>query len=489
MALRQSLEQKQQQRLSQRQITLTRLIEASGDELNELIHKEIEENPALEIDGNDENDFSTDNRDEECDTDDLPEEVSIEEARERSETTREDVDFDSNADDWEPNDYNWEAANDRLEPTIPTTLSFRENLVFQVNFLNITEKENLIAKYIIGCLNDDGYLDSDSKSIANRLLINENVETTSAEVEQVLVQIVQKLDPAGIGARDLQECLLLQIRALLTPHDSPALHLAERIIQYHFELFTTKRFSQIIRRERVTQQDLEDALAVITNLNPKPGGGSEVNNQVTPDFIVTIENNEPVLSIANAYHPRLRVNREYEEMLAHLTSKRNAEAKKFIRDNIDKAKLFIELLPERERTMYLVMNEIIRYQKAYFLSGNPKDLRPMVLKDIGEKTHLDISTMSRVTSHRYALTPFGTILLKSLFSEGVGGESEEENVSALVVREELKELIESEDKKHPYTDERLAQLLKEKGFNISRRTVVKYREQLNIGNSNQRKTR
>ena len=211
MALRQSLEQKQQQRLSQRQITLTRLIEASGDELNELIHKEIEENPALEIDGNDENDFSTDNRDEECDTDDLPEEVSIEEARERSETTREDVDFDSNADDWEPNDYNWEAANDRLEPTIPTTLSFRENLVFQVNFLNITEKENLIAKYIIGCLNDDGYLDSDSKSIANRLLINENVETTSAEVEQVLVQIVQKLDPAGERGDGVHQELRLDI--------------------------------------------------------------------------------------------------------------------------------------------------------------------------------------------------------------------------------------------------------------------------------------
>lgn len=489
MPQRQTLQQNLSQRLSQRQLALMRLVEANQEELEELISKEIAENPALEEGPEEDLDLNTNPENPENDDDDEPTEISYEDALERGETTRENDNFDSNSDDWESNDYSYfqSSEDDRYEKPIIATTSFREDLVRQIGELDISEEEELIAKYIVGWLNDDGYLDSECRSIANRLLITENLQISANEVELVLKQVIQNLEPPGIGARNLQECLLLQIRYEIQKEAAPELTLAERILQKDFELFYKKKYNVILRKEKISQAELDKILGIITKLNPKPGGGAEENNYVIPDFIISIENNEPTVTLANPYDGRLRVNREYEKLFAKMTEKRNAEARKFIRENIDKAKAFIELMPERDRTMYLVMNEIVQQQKPYFLSGDLKELRPMVLADIEKKTNLDVSTVSRITSRRYALTPYGTILLKKLFSESVGSNDKQEGASSVAVREVLKELIDAENTNCPFTDEKLTTLLKEKGYDISRRTVVKYREQLGIDNSNMRK--
>ena len=324
-----------------------------------------------------------------------------------------------------------------------------------------------------------------ARSIANQLLIQENIRVNREDVIRVLTQVIQTLEPTGIGARNLQECLLLQVDALLHQQKTPQLLLARNILTHHFENFSKRRFDLIAKREKVSAEQVQAAVSIIARLNYYPGGGSETVNYVIPDFIVTVEGDNVSFTLARQYRARLRVNSEYEKLLSQSRLQRDPAAAKFYRETIDRARLFIDTLTDRELTMTLVMNEIVNQQKAYFLTGDPKQLKPMVLRNIADKVKMDVATISRVTAQRYAQTPYGTIPLRSLFSEAVN----EEDASANAIKQALKEIVESEDKRAPYTDEKLVQLLQEKGYSISRRTVTKYREKLGILSTSKRKER
>ena len=371
------------------------------------------------------------------------------------------------------------------------TTSFREDLISQLGELALSDTDRRIAIFIIGSLSDQGYFEDgeDSKnsarSIVNQLLIQENIRVTKEDVIRVLTQYIQTLEPTGIGARSVQECLLLQINAALQQKKTPQLLLARTILTNHFDHFTKRRFDLIAKREKISVEQVQEAVAIITRLNVYPGGGSETTNYVVPDFIVMVEGEKVTFTLARQYKARLRVSNDYEKLMQQSRTRKDPEAAKFYRETIDKARLFIDALTDRERTMTLVMNEIITQQKAYFLTGDPKQLKPMVLKNIAEKVKMDVATVSRVTAQRYAQTPFGTISLKSLFSEAVN----EEDASANAIKQALKEIVEGEDKRAPYTDEKLVQLLQEKGYSISRRTVTKYREKLGILSTSKRKER
>jgi len=494
IGLAQVQQQKLGQHLTQRQLLLMHLISISKEELDEEIAKAVETNPALEVVPDEEFDEAAQRDSETEDWDSEPKEVSYEEAMSLGANSHDNDAYDTNPDDWEPGGYDssrYDSSEFPYEKQIVATTSFREELEHQLGTLELSDTDRRIAEFIIGSLSDQGYFEDDetsknsARSIANQLLIQENVRVTKEDVLRVLTQYVQALEPTGIGARNPQECLLLQINAALQQRKTPQLLLAQKILTQHFEFFTKRRFDLIAKREKVSVEQVQAAVGIIARLNLYPGGGSETVNYVIPDFIVTVENDNVSFTLARQYKVRLRVNSEYEKLLSQSRARRNQETTRFYRETIDKAHLFIETLTAREVTMSLVMNEIINQQKDYFLTGDPKQLKPMALKDIADKVKMDGSTISRVTGQRYAQTPYGTIPLKSLFSESVS----EEDASANAVRQVLKEIVESEDKRAPYTDEKLVQLLQEKGYNISRRTVTKYREKLGILSTSKRRER
>ena len=478
-------QQKLGQHLTQRQMLLMDLISISKEELEEEIAKAVETNPALEIVPEEETEEAAQHDGETEEWDSEPKEVSYEEAMDIGANTHDDNSYDINPDDWEPGGYDgprYDNGDLAYEKPIVAISSFREELEQQLGTLELSDTDRLIAEFIIGSLTDQGYFEDDAgsqnsaRSIANQLLIQENIRVTREDVIRVLTQVVQTLEPTGIGARNLQECLLLQVNALLQQHNTAQLLLARRILTHHFENFSKRRFDLIAKREKVPVEQVNEAVAIITRLNFYPGGGSETVNYVIPDFIVNVEGDNVTFTLARQYKARLRVNSEYEKLLSKSRLQRDPAAAKFYRETIDKARLFIDTLSDRELTMTLVMNEIVNQQKAYFLTGDPKQLKPMVLRNVADKVKMDVATISRVTAQRYAQTPFGTISLKSLFSEAVN----EEDASANAIKQALKEIVEDEDKRAPYTDERLVQLLQEKGYNISRRTVTKYRRMLGI---------
>lgn len=494
IGLAQVQQQKLGQHLTQRQLLLMHLISIPKEELDEEIAKAVETNPALEVVPDEEFDEAAqrDNETEEWDSE--PKEVSYEEALSLGANSHDNDAYDTNPDDWEPGGYDSSRYDNNefpYEKQIVATTSFREELEQQLGTLELSDTDRRIAEFIIGSLSDQGYFEDDetsknsARSIANQLLIQENIRVTKEDVLRVLTQYVQALEPTGIGARNLQECLLLQVNAALNQQKTPQLLLAQKILTHYFENFTKRRFDLIAKREKVSAEQIQEAVAIIARLNYYPGGGSETVNYVIPDFIVTVENDNVSFTLARQYRARLRVNSEYEKLLSQSQVRRDPNAAKFYRETIDKARLFIETLTARELTMTLVMNEIINQQKAYFLTGDPKQLKPMVLRNIADKVKMDVATVSRVTGQRYAQTPYGTIPLKGLFSESVN----EEDASANAIKQALKEIIEGEDKRAPYTDEKLVQLLQEKGYNISRRTVTKYREKLGILATSKRKER
>ena len=473
MALRQSLQQKLLQKLSPQQIQLMKLLQVPTVELEQRIKQEIEENPAL------------DEGEQEKENDELDEYSALE--NDEKEGPLEDFNIENYLDDDIP-DYKLSARNqpsETDEKAIPLAggKTFQEILQNQVSLRIKNEEQLLIADHIIGNLDDSGYLRREIFNIVDDLAFGHNVNCSEEKIEEVLI-IIQGLEPVGVGARDLRECLLIQLRkkAKTVP-----IKTAEVILERFFNEFTKKHYTKITNRLDITENDVKEALLEIVKLNPKPGNSlidtSKVTQHIIPDFIVTENNGEIQLELNNRNAPQLKVNRQYAEMLRAYDessrSERDKEAIIFVKQKIDSAKWFIDAIKQRQQTLLVTMQAIISYQNEFFISGDETDLRPMILKDIAEIVNMDISTISRVANSKHVSTPYGTFLLKYFFSESLSTESGEE-VSTREVKRILQDAVEQEDKRKPFTDEKLTSLLKNKGYNIARRTVAKYREQLNI---------
>jgi RNA polymerase sigma-54 factor len=473
MALKQYLAQKLEQRLSPQQIQLMKLLQVPTIELDQRIKQEIEENPALE-EGNDQEDADFDGEDQEDDYDD-----------------NDDLEFDiSEYIDEEGSDYKTRVNNtskDDEERVIPLSgeQSFQERLTEQLHMLDLDDKQFIIADTIIGNLDESGYLKRDVEAIVDDLAFSANVQTSEGEVEEIL-KLIQDLDPAGVGARDLQECLLIQIQR--KQDGDITKFTAKVILEQFFEEFTKKHYDKIAKKLEIEDQDLKEAIDEILRLNPKPGGSmkesAKNHQQIIPDFMITEFEGQLELSLNSRNAPELKVSREYESMLRMYaegakTSKSDKEALMFVKQKLDGAKWFIDAIKQRQQTLLFTMNAIMNYQSDYFLTGDETNLKPMILKDIAEIVGLDISTISRVANSKYVQTNFGIFPLKYFFSESLSTDSGEE-VSTREVKKILSDAIEAEEKRKPLTDEKLMDLLKEKGYNIARRTVAKYREQLNI---------
>lgn len=474
MALKQHLTQKLEQRLSPQQIQLMKLLQVPTMELDQRIKQEIEENPALE-EGSEANE------------DDFGGEEDYDD---HSDNERDD-DFDITDyfDDDTP-DYKTHVSNkgrDEEEKVIPLSgeQSFQERLTEQLHLLDLTEEQFQIADTIIGNLDEAGYLKREVDAIVDDLAFSVNLSVTEEQVEEVLA-IVQSLDPAGVGARDLRECLLLQIER--NQGGDIVKFTAKKILEDFFEEFTKKHYEKIKKKLEIDDEDLKEAVDEIVKLNPKPGGSMKEAarnfEQIIPDFMINDIDGELQLTLNGRNAPELKVSREYQNMLRKYAegakaTREDKEALSFVKQKLDGAKWFIDAIKQRQNTLLLTMTAIMEYQREYFLTGDETNLKPMILKDIAEKVGLDISTISRVANSKYVQTGYGIFPLKYFFSESLSTDSGEE-VSTREVKKILSEAIENEHKRKPLTDEKLAQLLKEKGYNIARRTVAKYREQLNI---------
>ncbi|MEN9978339.1 MAG: polymerase sigma-54 factor [Bacteroidota bacterium] len=474
MALRQHLAQKLEQRLSPQQIQLMKLLQVPTMELDQRIKQELEENPALE-EGIDEPLDEFESQDDDF--------------NESDEDYDNDFELSDYFDDDTP-DYKTQVNNtskDEEERAIPLSVeaSFQEKLTEQLHLLYLDDTQFIIADTIIGNLDESGYLNRDIEAIVDDLAFSANITVTSEEVETVL-KLVQELDPAGIGARDLRECLLLQIER--KQEGNITLFTAKKILQDHFEEFTKKHYDKIQKKLEIENEDLKQAIDAIIKLNPKPGGsmkeGAKSQQQVIPDFIINDLEGRLELSLNSRNAPELKVSKEYEHLLRSYsegakTSKSDREAVSFVKAKLDGALWFIDAIKQRQHTLLSTMEAIMNYQLDFFLSGDDTKLKPMILKDIAEKVSLDISTVSRVANSKYVQTSYGVYSLKYFFSESLSTDSGEE-VSTREVKKILSDAIEAENKAKPLTDEHLAKLLNDKGYNIARRTIAKYREQLNI---------
>ena len=475
--LKQQLQQKLQQKLSPQQIQLIRLLELPAIELEERIKHELEDNPALE-EGKEP-------------VDDL-ERSDNEETGEDGSSTENDMDLslgDYLTEDDIP-DYKLREMNDRVEKKedVPFSVSqsLNEFLLQQLGLRDLPESQVRIAEYIIGNIDDDGYLRRDLSAIADDLIFLAGQEVNEADIQSV-VMTIQDFEPAGVGARNLRECLLLQLDR---KEKSRLVSLAVRILKEYFEEFTRRHYDKILKGLEIDEETLKKAIHEITSLNPKPGaswGGSmEVAmSQIVPDFVVEANNGELTLSMNNRRIPDMRINREYAEMFQdYAGNKANQTAKmrdavQFVKQKLDSAQWFIDAIKQRQETLQRTMEAIICLQRDFFLTGDEATLRPMILKDVAERAGYDISTISRVSNSKYVQTNFGIYPLKYFFSESMQTDSGEE-ISTREVKKIMKEHIEAEDKRKPLTDEELASILKEKGYVIARRTVAKYREQLGI---------
>lgn len=473
LGLHQSLSQK----LSPQQIQFIKLLQIPTAELESRIEEELEINPALE-EGKDE-----------------PEETPASEDNFEENSSEED--FSESDDDIDVEDYlrdddiagykmqgDGPSDEEERESPLATASTLQDQLLNQLGFLKLDDKQTAIGKQLIGSIDSDGYLRRELDLIVNDLAFAQNIEVTEEEVEEVLFKI-QTFDPAGIAARDLQECLSLQLER---KDDSiPVVKIAQEIIDNHFEEFTKKHYDKIQKKLDIDDEEMKRAINLITKLNPKPGGGSneDVKTQyVIPDFILFNNNGKLELSLNSRNAPELRISRSYAEMFESYDKgakkdKKLKEAVTFVKQKLDAAKWFIDAIKQRQQTLLKTMSAIVKYQYEFFLEGDESKLRPMILKDIATEISMDISTVSRVANSKSVQTEFGVYPLKYFFSEGIATESGED-VSSREVKHILKEIIEAEDKKKPLSDEKLEKMLKEKGYNIARRTVAKYREQLNI---------
>lgn len=488
--LNQRLQQKLLQKLSPQQILLMKLLQIPTTALEQRIKQEIEENPALEMeedaeefDQEDETDFEGDagEDDEAYEGDELDEYDSRDD----------EFTFDDYLDEEDFPDYRTSANNNSpddkaVEIPYASAVSFQELLIEQLGYRKLDLQKQKIGLYIIGNLDDAGYLARQVDAIVDDLLFTQNIKTSRKEVLEVL-QIIQEFDPPGVGARNLQECLMIQLRRLEDENPDNDYQLPKMIVDRFFEEFTKKHYEKILRRGNMTEEQLKEAIGIILKLNPKPGDAmsesSMAGHYVIPDFVVTNNDGELELSLTSRNMPELRVSRNYIEMLQMFSDNKKTRSEKealmFVKQKIDSARWFIDAINQRQNTLYNTMRAIVDYQREYFLTGDETRLRPMILKDIAEKVNLDISTISRVANSKYVQTPFGTFLLKSFFSESMQTDDGEE-VSTREIKKILSDCIAGESKDKPLTDEQLTKILNDKGYNIARRTVAKYREQLNI---------
>lgn len=471
------LTQKLLQKLSPQQILLMKLLQVPSVALDQRIKQEIEENPALE-------DVS-----QEMGEEDSSDELSHEAEEAEDGKNEDEFDLSDYMQDDETPEYRMQTNNyaeeDKKDIPYANTISFYEMLQSQLGDAGFTDDQRVIAETIIGNIDDSGYLDRDIESIVDDLAFTQGLITKAEEVEKVLEEI-QKFDPAGVGGRNLQECLMIQLKK--KDLSDPFIQLAIRILDRHFDAFTKKHYDKILKKLEIGEEALKSAIDEILKLNPKPGNSlsetAKTNYYIIPDFIISSEEGELVLSLNSKNAPELRLNRTYRVMLenysmAHKKSKKDKEAMQFVKQKIDSARWFIDAIKQRQHTLFITMQAILEFQYDYFMTGDDTKLHPMILKDIADRVNLDISTISRVANSKYVQTSFGTILLKTLFSESLKTDSGED-VSTKEVKKILSNMIEGEDKKKPMTDEQLVVFLKEKGYQIARRTVAKYREQLNI---------
>ncbi len=472
--LKQQLNQKLLQKLSPQQIQLMKLIQLPTLAFEQKIKEELEVNPALE-EGKEQREEGTE---------------ELEGSAEDSEQIEaDDINVDEYLSDDEIPDYRLQANNysaDDEESKVPITggKSFHEYLIEQLGTFPLEDEDRQIAEYLVGNIDDDGYIRRELIAIVDDLAFTQNIMVEEEHLEKILT-LIQSLEPAGVGARNLQECLAIQLR-----QEEKSFHqrLALEIIEEHFESFTKKHYEKLIQKLELDEEDLKLAIEEIVRLNPKPGNSTSNSNRsvqvVVPDFSMRIVEGELELSLNGRNAPELNVSREYREMLetyrqGQKKDKAQKEAALFVKQKLDGAKWFIEAIKQRQQTLMLTMGSIMQYQKEYFLSGDETRLRPMILKDIADEIGMDISTVSRVASNKYVNTPYGTFLIKEFFSESMKNDSGED-VSTREIKKILEDSVGEEDKRKPLTDEKLAQLLKEKGYPIARRTVAKYREQLDI---------
>ncbi len=479
--LHQRLSQKQTQKLSPQQIQLMKMLQIPAANLEQRVKEEIEANPALEqVDNSVENDNNEEVWESKKETTDEKEEVD----------SREEIDMSEYySDDDEVADYKLRANNyskDDDSKVIPVKVkqTFHENLTKQLGLQRLDDRKKLIADQLIGSIGDDGYLRRDLLAIEDDLAFSININCKQEELEAIL-EIVQSLDPPGVGARNLQECLKLQLERKL---QTLPVRNALRIIEKQFDAFAKKHFERLSRSLKLTDEDLKLAMDEILKLNPKPGGSSgdsdKANQYIIPDFIITNEEGELILTLNARNAPDLRISGAFKELIDTYakTKKPDKEAKQailFIKQKIDSAKWFIEAIKQRQNTLFKTMSTLMKYQYDFFLTGDETAIKPMILKDIADKINMDISTVSRVANSKYVQTEFGVYSLKYFFSESLSTESGEE-VSTREVKKILRDMIEEENKEAPLSDQMLMESLKLKGYHIARRTVAKYREQLNI---------
>lgn len=479
--LKQGLQQKLLQKLSPQQIQLMKLLQIPTVSLEQRIKEEIEINPALE-EGQTE---------EEKDEYDQPDDPTAETADQDHQ--RDDFNLDEYISDDEIPSYKLATRNtgdddERKEIPFSGGSTFHELLVSQLGLRVLNEKEFQIAEFLIGNIDDDGYLRRDLNSIVDDLAFSQNVDTEPEQLEKLL-KIIHEFDPPGVGARDLQECLALQLKRKLGENrQNHILQIALDIVENQMEEFSKKHYDKIQKRLGISDEEIKDAIHEIIRLNPKPGNSLTENQKtvqdIVPDFIIVNNDGILELSLNSKNAPELRISRTYSEMLEQYSKSKTKDqsardAVMFVKQKIDAAKWFIEAIQQRQHTLLTTMNAIMNYQYDFFVEGDETKLRPMILKDISEIVGLDISTISRVANSKYVQTQYGTYLLKHFFSESLSTDSGEE-VSTREVKKILSDCIEAESKRRPLTDEKLTAILREKGYNIARRTVAKYREQLNI---------
>lgn len=477
--LKQYLQLKLSQKLSPQQIQLMKLIQLPTLAFEQRIKQELEENPALES-GKETDEFEEkyDEFDNEYDDYDDSESISAD-----------DINVDDYLSDDEIPDYRTQANNyssddeDKNMPYAAGT-SFTQYLLSQLNTFVLDDKQQEIAEFLVGSIDDSGYIRRELSEITDDLAFTQNIFTSEEEIEKVL-KIVQDLEPAGVGARNLQECLSIQLHR---KDKTKATNLAIAIIDEAFEQFSKKHYKKLIQKFNITEEELKDAIEEIEHLNPKPGGSYSGNNkiveQIVPDFTIRIVDGELELTLNGRNAPELHVSKEYSEMLktykeSASKSKSQKDAVLFIKQKLDSAKWFIEAIEQRQQTLFVTMSAIMHYQKDYFLSGDERQLKPMILKDIADEIEMDVSTVSRVANSKYVDTPYGTKLIKDFFSESMKNE-QGEDVSTKEIKKILETVIEQENKRKPLTDDKLAKILKDKGYPIARRTVAKYREQLDF---------
>ena len=471
--LKQFLNFKLSQKLSPQQIQLMKLIQLPTQAFEQRISQEMNENPALEKGKEEVNEFDQDINDDYQDNIDETPEINIDEYL-----------SDDEIPSYKLNANNYSADDQQTQMPYAAGQSFTQHLMQQLNTYRLEESEKEIAKFLVGSVDESGYIRREIADIVDDLAFTQNVYTEEATVESVLKK-VQELDPAGVGARDLQECLLLQLQR---KQQNKSVVLAYSILNESFDQFSKKHYKKLLQKFSISEEQLREAIAEIESLNPKPGGAISSNTRmvehVVPDFAIQIVDGALELTLNGRNAPELHVSREYANMLKGYKeskdkSKSQKEAVLFIKQKLDAAKWFIDAIKQRQQTLFVTMNAIMHQQEAYFLSGDQRKLRPMILKDIADTIGMDISTVSRVANSKYVDTPYGTKLIKEFFSESMKND-QGEDVSTKEIKKILEITISEEDKRKPLTDDKLAKILKEKGYPIARRTVAKYREQLEL---------